>query len=81
MLTTATCYSSSVSHNQFILPSALPSAPPAAAGSLSVVEVGPKLVKFAAGAYIGTLEAPEQMAVFLYHLDVSWVTGGWSGYV
>jgi hypothetical protein len=36
------------------------------------VEVGPKLVKFAAGAYIGTLEAPEQMAVFLYHLDVSW---------
>jgi hypothetical protein len=44
---------------------------PAAAGSLSVVEVGPKRVKFAAGAYVGTLETPEQMAVFLYYLDVS----------
>ena len=43
----------------------------AAAGSLSVVEVGPKRVKFAAGAYMGTLETPEQMAVFLYYLDVS----------
>jgi hypothetical protein len=43
----------------------------AAAGSLSVVEVGPKRVKFAAGAYVGTLETPEQMAVFLYYLDVS----------
>lgn len=44
---------------------------PAAAGSLSVVEVGKKRVKFAAGAYVGTLETPEQMAVFMYYLDVS----------
>lgn len=43
----------------------------AAAGALSIVEVGPKRVKLAAGAYVGTLEAPEQMAVFLYYLDVS----------
>lgn len=48
----------------------------AAAGSLSIVEVGPKLVKFAAGAYVGTLESPEQMAVFLYHLDVGSALGG-----
>jgi hypothetical protein len=34
------------------------------------VEVGHKRVKFAAGAYVGTLETPEQMAVFLYYLDV-----------
>jgi hypothetical protein len=43
----------------------------AAAGALSIVEVSPKRVKLAAGAYVGTLEAPEQMAVFLYYLDVS----------
>jgi hypothetical protein len=43
----------------------------AAAGALSIVEVGSKRVKLAAGAYVGTLEAPEQMAVFLYYLDVS----------
>lgn len=41
-----------------------------AAGALSIVEVGHKRVKFAAGAYVGTLEAPEQMAVFLYYLNV-----------
>lgn len=42
-----------------------------AAGALSIVEVSHKRVKFAAGAYVGTLETPEQMAVFLYYLDVS----------
>lgn len=35
------------------------------------MEVSNTRVKFAAGAYIGTLEAPEQMAVFLYYLNVN----------
>jgi len=39
--------------------------------SLSIVEISKGIAKFAAGAYIGTLEAPEQMAVFLYYLNVS----------
>jgi hypothetical protein len=43
----------------------------AAGSSLSIVEISKGIAKFAAGAYIGTLEAPEQMAVFLYYLNVS----------
>ena len=39
------------------------------------MESSPHRVKFAAGAYVGDLELnPQQMAVFLYYLDVSSTT-------
>lgn len=39
---------------------------------MSIVESSPARVKFAAGAYMGDLDYnPQQMAVFLYYLDVS----------
>lgn len=53
---------------------------PADAGALSIVEVSGGKVKFAAGAYMGDLEySPEQMAVFLFYLDVSVGCVGLSG--
>eukprot|EP00775_Hariotina_reticulata_P006616 gene6616-6844_t len=38
-------------------------------GALSVIESSTTRTKFAAGAYVGSLEVPEQMAVFVYYLD------------
>jgi hypothetical protein len=44
----------------------------AGAGALSIVEVPVGKVKFAAGAYMGDPQFnPEQMAVFLFYMDVS----------
>jgi hypothetical protein len=44
----------------------------AGAGALSIVEVPVGKVKFAAGAYMGDPQYnPEQMAVFLFYMDVS----------
>jgi len=43
-----------------------------------VTEASNARSKFAAGAYVGSLEAPEQMGVFVYYLDVrqhiDWMT-------
>ncbi len=50
----------------------MPASAHADAGSVAIVESSPHRVKFAAGAYVGDLDLnPQQMAVFLYYLDVS----------